>query len=76
MLKYLLFSHINKEKKLRTHAQIYINKVLQKKTKKKLLQYVISHSSLITEIEFKAGCPRGVMVKAMDCGIVVREFVL
>ena len=21
-------------------------------------------------------CPRGVMVKAMDCGIVVREFVL
>ena len=22
------------------------------------------------------GCPRGVMVKARDCGIVVREFVL
>ena len=22
------------------------------------------------------GCPRGVIVKAMDCGIVVREFVL
>ena len=22
------------------------------------------------------GCPRGVMVKAMDCRIVVREFVL
>ena len=22
------------------------------------------------------GCPRGVMVKAMDCGIVVRAFVL
>ena len=22
------------------------------------------------------GCPSGVMVKAMDCGIVVREFVL
>ena len=21
------------------------------------------------------GCPRGVMVKAMDCGIIVREFV-
>ena len=21
-------------------------------------------------------CPRGVMVKAMDCGIVIREFVL
>ena len=25
---------------------------------------------------YKAGCPRGVMVKTMDCGIVVREFVL
>ena len=24
----------------------------------------------------RGGCPRGVMVKAMDCGIVVREFVL
>ena len=23
-----------------------------------------------------SGCPRGVMVKAMNCGIVVREFVL
>ena len=22
------------------------------------------------------GCPRGAMVKAMDCGIIVREFVL
>ena len=26
--------------------------------------------------EYKWGGPRGVMVKAMDCGIVVREFVL
>ena len=25
---------------------------------------------------FIGGCPRGVMVNAMDCGIVVREFVL
>ena len=25
---------------------------------------------------YLAGCPRGVMVKAMDCEIVVREFVL
>ena len=24
----------------------------------------------------RGGCPRGIMVKAMDCGIVVREFVL
>ena len=27
-------------------------------------------------IKIKQGCPHGVMVKAMDCGIVVREFVL
>ena len=26
--------------------------------------------------EVKKGCPRGAMVKATDCGIVVREFVL
>ena len=25
---------------------------------------------------FMKGCPRGVIVKAMDCGIVVSEFVL
>ena len=25
---------------------------------------------------YSSGCPRGVMVKAMDCGFVVREFVL
>ena len=24
----------------------------------------------------RGGCPRGVMAKAMDCGIVVREFML
>ena len=30
--------------------------------------------SLVLIIE--GGCPRGVMVKAMDCGIVVREFEL
>ena len=32
-------------------------------------QWVISQYHL-------EGCPRGVMVKAMDCGIVVSEFVL
>ena len=34
------------------------------------LYYLIKHANM------KKGCPRGVMVKAMDCGIVVREFVL
>ena len=28
------------------------------------------------QIIYFLGCPRGVMVKAMNCGIVVREFVL
>ena len=28
------------------------------------------------DLDLFKGCPRGVMVKAMDCGIVVREFVL
>ena len=29
-----------------------------------------------TTSRVSSGCPRGVMVKAMNCGIVVREFVL
>ena len=29
-----------------------------------------------SEYQIFRGCPRGVIVKAMDCGIVVREFVL
>ena len=28
------------------------------------------------KLKKRRGCPRGVMVKEMDCGIVVREFVL
>ena len=27
-------------------------------------------------LDLDRGCPRGVIVKAMDCGIVVNEFVL
>ena len=30
----------------------------------------------LTELKSLRGCPRGVMFKAMDCGIIVREFVL
>ena len=41
------------------------------KVKKKYLQW-----KRIIEIQTHGGCPRGVMVKAVDCGIVVREFVL
>ena len=31
--------------------------------------------TIILHLQYR-GCPRGVMVKAMDCGIVVSEFVL
>ena len=33
-------------------------------------------SNLHNKILLSRGCPRGVMVKTMDCGIVVSEFVL
>ena len=32
--------------------------------------------SLLHDNKMRVGCPRGVMVKAIDCGIVVSEFVL
>ena len=37
---------------------------------------VQDHEYLGEERWSPENCPRGVMVKAMDCGIVVREFVL
>ena len=37
------------------------------------ITYTYTHEKNPNKI---VGCPRGVMVKAMDCGIVVREFVL
>ena len=35
--------------------------------------WLIYETDLLTILP---GCPRGVMVKAMNCGIIVREFVL
>ena len=35
-----------------------------------------SHSTNALRNDVNWGCPRGVIVKAMDCRIVVREFVL
>ena len=33
--------------------------------------------TMVTYFMYKhGGCPRGVMVKAIDCGIVVREFII
>ena len=38
--------------------------------------YFLIESAVAYVHEQNRGCPRGVMVKAMDCGIVVSEFVL
>ena len=41
------------------------------------LAYLLQETFLFfCHLRLSWGCPRGVMVKAMDCGIVVREFVL
>ena len=46
-------------------------------TENKDISWCITLSCLFTIITLKTrGCPRCVMVKAMNCGIVVREFVL
>ena len=39
-------------------------------------QKMVLDAALLNTQHYKRGCPRGVMVKAIDCGIVVREFVL
>ena len=48
----------------------------QARSTRKISGYLgISQSTVIRHFHNR-GCPRGVMVKAMHCGIVVREFVL
>ena len=64
-----------------THIHVYAHKCTH--------THIHTHSYSHTQIHFYAytythtyiltltwGCPLGVMVKAMNCGIVVREFVL
>ena len=42
-----------------------------------LIKFIKGEKSLFNfTLTFLSVCPRGVMVKAMNCGIVVREFVL
>ena len=38
--------------------------------------YRYKHDENFTNTQLTRGCPRGVMVKAMDCGSVVSEFEL
>ena len=45
-----------------------------------MLGWLVCHLCILINIDkckrYLRGCPRGVMVKAMDCGIVVSEFEL
>ena len=38
-------------------------------------EFVLFYLAVLSISSLSRGCPRGVMVKAMDCGIVVSEFV-
>ena len=40
------------------------------------MAFVMMFKTLSVILYIFRGCPRGVMVEAMDCGIVVSEFVL
>ena len=50
--------------------------VSEKKTKKQNYFTFKVNSKYRYEIEYPRWCPHGVMIKAMDCGIIVSEFVL
>ena len=52
--------------------------ILKKKKEKKFMNFSQKYrGSVFFLVTLNlGGCPRGVMVKAMDCGIVVSEFVL
>ena len=43
---------------------------------KNLIDQIVQPGNYCNSSFRVVGCPRGVLVKAMDCGIVVREFVL
>ena len=69
-----------------TFAYIYISIIMTWKSGKHLhatyealnscFELIESHQQYKPWTSPLEGCPRGVMVKAMNCGIVVREFVL
>ena len=44
----------------------------------RLIEWCVTYiyTYIYKQSEKVGGCPRGVMVKAMDCGIIVSEFVL
>ena len=55
------------------HNKISLADIKLSRTKRQSSDNLIKRTLQYNKRE---GCPRGVMVKAMDCGIVVREFVL
>ena len=50
--------------------------ILRKNISNDVFRYTFACIPWILYLNKKGRCPRGVMVKAMDCGILVREFVL
>ena len=81
-ITFVLFTHIH------TYIYIYIYVYIYKVRKSHIYKqiYLYNNTNIYTDIYscidvstctfIYRGCPRGVMVKAMDCRIVVREFVL
>ena len=65
MYRYMTFHHTHTHTQTHTHTLKLIN-----------LSIYLPYKSVGCHHLTKGGCPRGVMVKAMNCGIVVREFVL
>ena len=57
-----------------TKTWLYRGKPKKKKKRKKEIKLLLI--SLYDYTIITRGCPRGVIVKAIDCEIVVREFVL
>ena len=67
----------------RTNEKLTNRHGLSKKKKKRIPNKLPkrSHPDTYSDLDIEVStsfqrCPRGVMVKAMNCGIVVREFVL
>ena len=63
------------------HLEISSSSLFSRRTSSTNIHYHLSFSfslflSLSLSLSLSMECPRGVMVKAMDCGIIVREFVL
>ena len=80
----LFFISISKNIYIQTyrHTNIYVHTIIHKhrctntNTYKYICKYTYTQKIYVYALKYTKGCPRGVIVKVMDCGIVVREFIL